>query len=245
MTSIVDIVRTVARRVNINSNFSSVVGSSDPQITNMLFLAEQEGQELAARYPWQVLTREKTFQSVVDQLQGTIGETDSIILTPADNYDYIMNDTMWFVDSRIPILGPNTSETWQARQTMGVTGPYPRYRIRGNEVLFLPSPTLVEDVTFEFYTKNWIHQDTGDVFKDVFTDDTDTVLLDSRLVTLGCLWRWKAARGLDYAQDFDTYERAVADKTARDGPKPIITLDGEPQDTIAPVVMVPTGNWTL
>ena len=70
-------------------------------------------------------------------------------------------------------------------------------------------------------------------------------MLDTRLIILGAVWRWKHARGLEYGQDFDTYERAVADKTSRDGPKPILTLDGEPQDTIAPVAVVPTGNWTL
>jgi hypothetical protein len=246
-TSIVDIVRTVARRININSNFSSVVGSTDPQITNMLYLAETEGQELAARYPWQVLTKQKSFLSVAAQLQGEIDTDDpSAILSDTDNYDYIINDTMWNNDQRIPILGPNTAETWQAREVMGVTGPYPRYRIRANELLFLPEPVDAGDtITFEFYTKNWIYQETGDVYRDTFQDDTDAPLLDARLIILGTVWRWKHARGLEYGQDFDTYERAVADKTARDGPKPIITLDGEPQDTIAPVAIVPTGNWTI
>jgi len=245
MTSIVDIVRTVARRVNINSNFSSVVASTDPQITNMLYLAEQEGQELAARYPWQELIKEKTFTSLAASLQGTVGDGGDI-LTTTDNYDYIMNDTMWNRDSRIPILGPNTAETWQARETMGVTGPYPRYRIRGNSLYFLPAPvTAGDDITFEFYTKNWIYQSVGDTYKAEFTDDTDAPVLDARLITLGCVWRWKHARGLEYGQDFDNYERAVADSTSRDGPKPILTLDGEPQDTIAPVAVVPTGNWTL
>ena len=116
----------------------------------------------------------------------------------------------------------------------------------GNELYFLPVPTIAgETISFNYYTKNWIYQSVGDVYQDTFQDDTDAPLLDARLIILGTVWRWKHARGLEYGQDFDNYERAVADKTARDGPKPIITLDGEPQDTIAPVAIVPTGNWTI
>lgn len=245
--NIVSMVRTIARRININSNFDSVVGSTDPQVTNMLYLAEQTGQELAARYPWQVLHKIKEFTSTGVELQGYVGGPSADILTESDNWNYIVNDTMWNVDDRIPVLGPNTPETWQARSVMGVTGPYPRYRIYGNELRFLPQAPVDagKTIRFEFITNNWLYNPTGDTYSDIFDSDDQETILDPRLIILGTVWRWKHARGLEYGQDFDNYERAVADSTSRDGPKPILTMDGEPQDTIAPVAVVPTGNWTL
>ena len=243
--NIVDIVRTAARRININSNFDSVVGSTDPQIQNLLYLAEQEGQELAARYSWQVLYREKEFLTTAVSLQGYVAGPNADILSDSDGLDYIVNDTLWLVDDRIPILGPNTAESWQARKTLNVLGPYPRYRIQNNALYLLPTTSAGKTVRFEYVTKNWIYEPNGDTYSDCFNSDTQEPILDPRLITLGLVWRWKHARGLEYGQDFDTYERAVADKMSRDGPKPILGLNGEPQDTISPIAVIPTGNWTL
>jgi hypothetical protein len=38
-------------------------------------------------------------------------------------------------------------------------------------------------------------------------------------MTQGVIWRWKAAKGLEYAEDYNKYERLVADQMGRDGGK--------------------------
>lgn len=49
-----------------------------------------------------------------------------------------------------------------------------------------------------------------------FTADDNEFLLDDRLLTLGLIWRWKAQKGLDYSEDLQTYEIALAQAQVRD-----------------------------
>ena len=76
------------------------------------------------------------------------------------------------------------------------------------------------------------------------TADTDISKLDERLLTLGGIWRWKAAQKLDYAADQEKYELAVNDAIARDGSKPVLSLDGGGKDFF-PGYLVQAGNYTL
>ena len=36
--------------------------------------------------------------------------------------------------------------------------------------------------------------------------------LDEEIMTLGLIWRWNKAKGLNYAEDFNQYERFVMDE---------------------------------
>ncbi len=60
----------------------------------------------------------------------------------------------------------------------------------------------------------------------------------------GCIWRWKAAKGLEYAEDFDKYERLVADAMGRDARNPTLNLGGFAGDYPFGVV-VPLGSWNV
>lgn len=74
--------------------------------------------------------------------------------------------------------------------------------------------------------------------------DTDTSLLDERLHILGAMWRFKKANRMEYSEDFDNYEKAVADAITRDGSKGRLNLAGAQTD-IYPGVVVPAGNWPM
>ena len=73
--------------------------------------------------------------------------------------------------------------------------------------------------------------------------DDDYPLLDSNLITLGVIWRWKKSKGLEYAEDFDTYEAAVSDAMARDGTKPKISMNGPQEANFQPFIVVPLTDW--
>ena len=81
----------------------------------------------------------------------------------------------------------------------------------------------------------------GTTYKQYFTLDTDTTLLPEDLVIQGLRWRWKKEKGLDYAEDFRTYEMQVKDAIGRDGGKPTLHLDGS--ESGKPGVFVPAGSW--
>jgi hypothetical protein len=57
-------------------------------------------------------------------------------------------------------------------------------------------------------------------------------------------WRWKKEHGLEYAEDFRTYEGEVANALGRDGGKPILYQDGT-APRAKPGVIVPEYSWNL
>ena len=61
--SILNIIKTVAKLVGV-SEPTTATGSTDIQVKQLLALANEEGQELAARYDWTALVREATYTAL-------------------------------------------------------------------------------------------------------------------------------------------------------------------------------------
>lgn len=239
--SVLDIVKAVAQRVGISTP-TTATGSTDVQVQQLTALANEEGEDLAARRIWTALIKEKTFTLLATESQGALIGT---ILSTADGFDFILNDTIWNRTTRYPGVGPVTATGWQALKAVPVAGFWLQYRIRGGELLMNPTPTAGNTAAFEYKTENWVSNLAGDTFRAKFTMDDDYPLLDSKLIKAGLLWRWKASKGLEYAEDFAKYENLVADAMHRDGTAKSVSLDGSDKYSIKPVVMVPAGNWMV
>lgn len=215
---------------------SAVVTATDQQTQRVLAFAQEEGEELASRWAWQGLQREANFSTVANETQGTLAS-----ICGAD-FNYIVNETIWNRTQRRPIFGPKSQAEWQALKAAFVNGPWYQYRIRQNAILFTPVPGVGDQCYFEWISKNWVIKASDGTGSPIWTNDADTSYLDERLLTLGIIWRWKSAKGFDYAEDFAKYERAVADAIARDGGKPRLSLTPGSRD-LYPGVIVPAGNW--
>ena len=231
--SCLQIVQTACRRIGIPAPAAAFT-SQDPQIIQLLSLSEEEGQEHATRYPWQALQTETTFTTVAAQVQGSM----SVI---APNYDYIVNDTIWNRTLRRPVYGPKSEQDWQQAQAMQINGPFNSFRIIGDVLNFYPNPVGGQTCAFEYISKNWISTLVGGT-SSVWTNDADTPLINDEVLVLGLVWRWKQAKGLDYAEDFGKYERRMADLMGRDAGKPTLSMSGAKYD-IQPGVFVPAGSW--
>lgn len=239
--TVLDIIREACRRIGISVP-ASAVSSTDLQVQQLLALLNEEGQELAARYPWQRLTSEATFTTVSTQSQGDL---DGGILPCAANLAYIVNDTIWNRSTRLPICGPLNSKSWSYARAMTYTAPTSEYRILGNQLVLNPPPAAGDTAAFEYVTRNWLQSADGTIQRDSIVADDDSPVLDWQLIMLGLMWRWRAAKGLNYSESFMTYERRVADATARDGTKPVLSLNGNSAERrgIQPLVVAPSGNW--
>ena len=87
-------------------------------------------------------------------------------------------------------------------------------------------------------SKNWCQGTSG---QSSWSLDSDTGILDERIMRAGVIWRWKKANGLDYSEDFRQYESRVANAVAHDGAKKTLTFG----ETINIGSNVPEGSWTL
>ena len=233
--TVLQIIQTACKRIGILSP-NAAVTATDQQIIQLVALAEEEGQELATRYNWQALQTEASFTTVATQLQTTLASVTTC-------FDYIVNNTIWNRTQRRPVYGPQTQQDWQARQAMNFTGPFSAYRIKGDAIYFDPAPAAGESCYFEYMSRAWVAKAAGGV-SSTWTADGDTPRFGDQLMVLGIIWRWKAAKGLDYSEDFTKYERRVMDAMTRDGGKPVLSMNGG-CDEIAPVVLVPAGSWPV
>jgi len=233
--SCLQIVQTVCKRIGILAP-NAAVSSSDAQIIQILSIIEEEGQELEERYQWTGLQTEATFTTVADELQGSLD-----VIAPG--MEHIVNETIWNRTLRRPLYGPKSEQDWQQLKAMQINGPFNSFRVKNNNIYFFPAPPAGQTCAFEYITKNWIRTIAGGT-AETWTNDADMPLIDDRIIVLGAIWRWKAAKGLDYAEDFAKYERRVLSKMNKDGAKPVLNLCGTTNE-ILPVVMIPSGSWNL
>lgn len=234
--SLLTVVQYVCKRQNLPVP-ATVYGSTDPQVSQMMALLEEEGNDLASRHPWQGITFEASLTTTATEDQG------AMTAIAANNFRYIKNETLWDRSTRLVVAGPLDSQDWQKLKALFATGPRYRFRIRGNHLLVNPTPPAGSSWFFEYVSKNWILGADGTTYKQYFTLDTDTIVLPEELVIAGLRWRWLREKGMDYAELFRTYEAQVQDAMSRDGGKPRLAMDDQPNRGPVPGVWVSPGSW--
>lgn len=202
----------------------------------MLSLLNKEGVELSARADWQVLTKEKTFLTVAQQIQTSSLDSD---------FGHYCIDTMFNRSAIRKVAGPLTPAEWQAEKAFPIyTAINPAFRIRGNNLLFTPNPTAGQTVAYEFVSLNWVLAVDGTTYKPAFTADDDTTLLNEPIMTDGVVWRFKSAKGFDCSEEFQEYEARVATLIAQDGGgAPRLNLQYGLDRVAFYPANLPEGNW--
>lgn len=234
--SLLTVIQAVCSRTNVPKPSAVMANITDTQLLQMVSLLEEEGRDLSMRGPWQGITFEATHTTTAAEDQGTV------VSIATNGFRAIKNGTFWDRSANLQILGPLTDEEWQRIKAMSTSGPRYHYRIRGGKLLITPTPAADLSWAFEYVSKNWILGVDGTTYKQYFTLDTDTILLPEELVIMGLRWRWKKDKGLDYAEDFETYEKQVKQALGEDGGKPKLNMSGGPRDA-QPGVFVPEGSW--
>lgn len=229
------IIQTACKRIGIVSPPAAVT-STDLQIQQLVSLCEEEGQELATRFAWQSLRGEATFTTVAAEQQTTLAAITT-------GFDYIVNDTIWNRTLRRPVYGPKNAQEWQQSIANQINGPFNSFRIFSNRIYFYPAPSAGDSCYFEYQSKHWVTTNAGGT-DEAWTDDADTPKINDQLLVLGAVWRWKQAKGLDYAEDFAKYERRVTDAIGRDAGKAVLDMSGARWE-IQPAIVVPAGSWSV
>jgi hypothetical protein len=200
---------------------SAVATSTDRQVIQLLAIANEEGRSLARRHQWQALTEEFTFATVDQDAQ-----TGAI---PSD-FDRWVPNSFFNRTTRRPITGPITPRQWQWIKAQPVYSTvYLAFRERTGQFLFQPDPPAGQNIYGEYVSINWAKSAAG-VAQSTFQADTDTSYLDETLIQLGIRWRFLKAKGLEYAEDMETYERELEEAMARDGGSSTLSLSPQPVD---------------
>lgn len=180
---------------------ASVISSTDQTTVELLAFAKQEGIELMKAVPWEELTTEATFTTT-----ATAAQSGSI---PSD-WDRFLNDSMFNRTQQKPMLGPITGQQWQERQAYATASAINYWwRVRGGEILITPTPAAGETIAFEYISNKWVLDTDGTTAKSAFSADTDTTRIPEELVTLGVIWRFLKAKGLEWQTWFQQYQDQI------------------------------------
>jgi hypothetical protein len=191
----------------------AVASSTDPTYTQFMYLAQFEGDELSRRYKW----RE---QKVAADFTG-----DGITTTWAlpEDFDRFTTEQRRESSILLGLDGPVSDDEFLDAQVRGFNPTIPYYRLFNGNIETTPAVADGQQVRFEYISSYWITDNMG-VAKARFTADSDLSLLPDRLVTLGLVWRWKRAKGLDYAEEFRTYQMEKLQQARVDGGSPRLRL---------------------
>lgn len=134
--------------------------------------------------------------------------------------------TQWDRNFRWQLLGPISAQEWQTIVSgISPVGPRIRFRVIGNTFTIQPPPgsTQTDVLAFEYITKNWCGPDAGSgaitypPTQSAWAADTDVYAWDEDICTLGIKWRYLAAKGLNYSEEKEAWQRARDQQIARSG----------------------------
>lgn len=156
----------------------------------MLRLLNKAGIQLMKEIAWNELLTVRTFNAVAAEAQ---------IEPPADYARIAPESSLWDQSLIRPSVGPMSPNQWLALKTNTVTGGDKYWTLLLGKFNIYPAPAITDQFSYAYVSKNWVVN--GSTYKDRFTADDDTPLIDDELLTLELIWRWKAAIGVDYAED--------------------------------------------
>ena len=216
---------------------TSVISNTDPIARQLLALAQREGKQLMRVSDWAILKKEHTF--------STSNGTAAYAL-PSD-FDRLVLETSYNRSDNDILTGPISSAEYQlVNHGMATTGTTEKFRLKAasNALKFEldPTPSSTQTIGFE-YVSNQFCQSSGGSGQAAWAADTDVGILDETTMEMGITWRFKAAHGLDFAEDFRQYQLEVRQAVARNGSSPVLQLDDARKLIVGPYQS--DGNYGL
>lgn len=177
---------------------NSVVSNPDPTVLKFLAFAQQEVESTGSDFNWRNL-------NIALTLTGD-GST-TLFALPSDFERILQGNALWSNKyPSIPLQGPISSQDLLALKALPVMPVRPVWRLIGGLLEIWPALSAGEVVNGEYRSTNPIVSGDGLTRKPRWTNDSDYALFPEIVLRLGMIWRWKQSKGLDYAEDFKSYQ---------------------------------------
>jgi hypothetical protein len=186
--------------------------------------------------------------TISQQASGT--GTGAIVLAqtaytlPLD-FERITNRTQWDKTKRWESLGPEDAQQWQWLKSGYIsTGPRIRWRILDNQYQIWPPMNTQEYLGWEYKSKGWARSAAG-VVKNSFTADSDTTVLDDRLIVLSTKLKYFQIKSFDTTALQQDYMRYLSVCKAQDKGAPNLSFAPYPAKVLIGYGNIPdTGYGT-
>lgn len=207
--TVLDACKSAATKLN-QARPTTVFGSSLPFAQELGDLANEAATAIAKAHEWQVLTKKATLT----------GDAVTTAFSLPSDYDRLpLKANLLTSQFSSPLTQARDLDEWldfQLRPFIGAPG---YWMILGGQVQVVPA--IATGTTAQYY---YIGNQIVAGGKTAFASDTDAFLLPERLLTLGIVWRWKAQKGLEYAEHLRNFEIAFSEEAGRDKGARILSM---------------------
>lgn len=192
----------------------AVFSSTEREHFELQVLANTAGHYIAKDYEWQALKSVATLT----------GDDVRTAFDLPDDYDRMLKEAELRSRRYVAALTHITaSDHWLDMEIRQFNQVAAMWTMFGGQIHIRPAPAAGEEVKFFYMTRLWANDDQGSLQVD-FSKDTDTFRLPESLLELCMIWKWRAQKGLPYAQDQDNYEDAKEKLQSTDKGSRIIAI---------------------
>jgi len=174
--------------------------------------------------------------------------TGSVVLAQTaydlpDDFEAITDRTQWDKTKHWEALGPEDAQQWQWLKSGYIsTGPRIRWRILDNQFQVWPPMNTQEYIGWEYKSKGWARSATGAV-KTSFTADTDTTVLDDRIMVLYTKLKYFQIKAFDTTALTQDYQRYLSIAKANDKGAPNLSFAPYPSKVLIGYANIPDTGY--
>jgi hypothetical protein len=159
------------------------------------------------------------------------------------DFETITNRTQWDKTKHWEALGPEDAQQWQWLKSGYIsTGPRIRWRILDNQFQVWPPMNTNEYIGWEYKSKGYVRSATGTV-KNSFTADSDTTVLDDRVIVLLTKIKYWGIKGFDTTVVSQDYQRVLSIAKAQDKGAPNLSFAPYPSKVLIGWANIPDTGY--
>ena len=159
------------------------------------------------------------------------------------DFERITNRTQWDKSKHWEALGPEDAQQWQWLKSGYIsTGPRIRWRILDNQFQIWPVMNTQEYLGWEYKSKGWVRAADGTV-KNSFTADSDTTVLDDRIIVLSTKMKYWGIKGFDTTVVSQDYARYLSVAKANDKGAPNLSFAPYPSKVLIGYANIPDTGY--
>jgi len=217
----------IINRAAAECGFAPVVDplqSTDAKFQQMKYLLDTAGEELCIAHPWEWLITSATID------ESTTRNSEGGFEIP-DDYYYLVPQTGWDTDKRLPIGGPLTAQEWTyiIGRDLATSTLFTSFRLFGGLFYLYPDPPQAPDTftfTYEYINKNWVLNEGDEAPKDSVENSGDIVRMDRTLVTRYLKLKYLEASGFDTAKAQADFNQMFDFLTGKDKSAKVLNAGG-------------------
>ncbi|MDR2427062.1 MAG: hypothetical protein LBD46_07810 [Endomicrobium sp.] len=189
----------------------SINNTQDYTILRLLGLLNRSLEQILMDYQWQKMVKFCQFSADKQTAYNSVldGYNLELIAPGFKSFitDYIYNETQQKTINSI------TYDKYIAyRINMTSSSISENFILQNNHILFMPHPSLYSKISFFYKSKSGVYnfdEENNLLIKEYFTQDSDKSEIESHLLLLGLIFKYKNEMGFDYAESFREYQNCL------------------------------------